>query len=188
MSLVGPRPVLPELTAEFPVHYALLLKARPGLTDPASLKYSQEARILHAAQDPMHFFKTVVTPDKIQLSLAYMDQANLWTDGVTMAMTALICCFPAMSRVYGELPDVAIGVAIPRLQPFAPVIVKPVIVKVRTSSQAADGCIFLPELVHLEAMAEDEAELDHLPWILLQMPGLGSRSAPLTGRGGVSRL
>src|SRR5580698_7657195 len=36
MSLVGPRPVLPELTAEFRFHYRLVLRARPGLTDPAS--------------------------------------------------------------------------------------------------------------------------------------------------------
>jgi lipopolysaccharide/colanic/teichoic acid biosynthesis glycosyltransferase len=84
MSLVGPRPVLPELTYEFREYYAFLLETRPGLTDPASLKYSQETRLLALAPDPMHFFKTVVTPDKIRLSLAYMGQATLWTDIVTL--------------------------------------------------------------------------------------------------------
>ena len=98
MSLVGPRPVLPELTEEFRAQYARLLKVRPGLTDPASLKYSQEARLLGTVADPMRFFKSVVTPDKISISLRYLERSNLWTDGVTLGMTALVCCFPALSQ------------------------------------------------------------------------------------------
>jgi lipopolysaccharide/colanic/teichoic acid biosynthesis glycosyltransferase len=105
MSLVGPRPVLPELASEFYPHYRLLLRDRPGLTDPASIKYSQEARLLAGAPDPMHYFKTVVTPDKIRISLEYMDRANLLTDATTMAMTALVCCFPSLSRFYGQVPS-----------------------------------------------------------------------------------
>jgi lipopolysaccharide/colanic/teichoic acid biosynthesis glycosyltransferase len=105
MSLVGPRPVLPELTEEFRAHYARLLTVRPGLTDPASLKYSQEARLLGSVPDPMRFFKTVVTPDKIAISLRYVERSNLWTDGVTLAMTALICCFPSLGSVSQSLLD-----------------------------------------------------------------------------------
>src|SRR5579864_945752 len=33
MSLVGPRPVIPEFTSEFAAEYADLLQVRPGLTD-----------------------------------------------------------------------------------------------------------------------------------------------------------
>jgi lipopolysaccharide/colanic/teichoic acid biosynthesis glycosyltransferase len=106
MSLVGPRPVVPELTHEFREEYVFLLRARPGLTDPASLKYSQEARLLARSSDAMQFFKTVVTPDKIRISFEYMRQANLWTDLKTIVMTAVICAFPSMSRLYGELPEV----------------------------------------------------------------------------------
>lgn len=104
MSMVGPRPVLPELACEFHVHYTLLLRERPGLTDPASIKYSQEARLLATVHDPMRYFKTVVTPDKIRISLEYMDRATFWTDGATIAMTALVCCVPSLSRLNGELP------------------------------------------------------------------------------------
>ncbi len=104
MSLVGPRPVLPQLTAEFRSGYALLLRARPGLTDPASLKYCREAALLADSADPMRFFKTVVTPDKIRISLEYQERATLWTDCWTLAMTGLICIFPTMSRLYGEPP------------------------------------------------------------------------------------
>jgi lipopolysaccharide/colanic/teichoic acid biosynthesis glycosyltransferase len=105
MSLVGPRPVLPQLTAEFCSAYTLLLRSRPGLTDPASLKYCREAALLATAADPMRFFKTVVTPDKICISLEYQERANLWTDCVTLAMTAVVCAVPSLSRLYGEPPS-----------------------------------------------------------------------------------
>jgi lipopolysaccharide/colanic/teichoic acid biosynthesis glycosyltransferase len=89
MSLVGPRPVVPELTAEFKQDYDLLLEARPGLTDPATLKYCREAEILALVLDPDDYFKTVVTPDKLRISHAYQLRANLWTDMVVLAGTAV---------------------------------------------------------------------------------------------------
>jgi len=89
MSLVGPRPVVPELTVEFKHAYELLLETRPGLTDPATLKYCREVEILALVQDPNDFFKTVVTPDKLRISQAYQLRANLWTDLGVMAGTAV---------------------------------------------------------------------------------------------------
>lgn len=105
MSLVGPRPVLPELAEEFGEHYAVLLQVRPGLTDPASLKYSQEAELLSRDHNPMEFFKSVVTPDKINISKRYLSQANPWSDLCLVAMTAFVCCVPALGRSFGELPE-----------------------------------------------------------------------------------
>ena len=104
MSLVGPRPVLPELVEEFRDQYSSLLKVRPGLTDPASLKYSQEAELLSKDADPMDFFKSVVTPDKIRISQEYIYRATASSDAAIMAMTFLICFVPAFSRLFGELP------------------------------------------------------------------------------------
>jgi lipopolysaccharide/colanic/teichoic acid biosynthesis glycosyltransferase len=104
MSLVGPRPVLPELTYEFRSSYRQLLTVRPGLTDPASLKYSQEAKLLSTAREPMHFFKTVVTPDKLRISIQYLETATVVSDSFIMVMTAAICVFPSLSSLYGQLP------------------------------------------------------------------------------------
>jgi lipopolysaccharide/colanic/teichoic acid biosynthesis glycosyltransferase len=87
MSLVGPRPVIPELTEEFKGDYARLLEVRPGLTDPASLKYCREGEILATVPDPLRYFKTVVTPDKLCISQAYIRRANLWSDFGVMART-----------------------------------------------------------------------------------------------------
>ena len=103
MSLVGPRPVLPELVREFKDEYAALLKTKPGLTDPASLKYSQEASLIGSVpeRDRMPFFKNVVTPDKLRISIRYSEQATVWSDMATIFMTGLVCCSPSLSRIYG---------------------------------------------------------------------------------------
>lgn len=157
MSLVGPRPVLPELTWEFHEDYSLLLRARPGLTDPASLKYCQETLLLARAEDPMQFFKSVVTPDKIRISFDYMERANLWTDVFTLAMTAMICCVPSLSRLYGDVPPISeISEAVAPLQLIG-----------ATRSQVG-GSIFSHDLAFLEATVEEVSPRDSLPWIPLQ--------------------
>jgi lipopolysaccharide/colanic/teichoic acid biosynthesis glycosyltransferase len=88
MSLVGPRPVIPELALEFHQEYDRLLEVRPGLTDPATLKYCREVELLAMVPDPLVYFKTVVTPDKLRISAAYLDQASVWSDLGVIARTA----------------------------------------------------------------------------------------------------
>jgi lipopolysaccharide/colanic/teichoic acid biosynthesis glycosyltransferase len=90
MSLVGPRPVIPELTLEFKNEYGQLLSERPGLTDPATLKYCCESDILALVPDPLQYFKTVVTPDKLRISQAYLERANMASDLRVMVGTALV--------------------------------------------------------------------------------------------------
>jgi lipopolysaccharide/colanic/teichoic acid biosynthesis glycosyltransferase len=94
MSLVGPRPVVPELTAEFHQAYKRLLEVRPGLSDPAALKYCRETELLTLVSEPLRYFKTVVTPDKLRISQAYLDCANPWSDLGVMAKTAFVLLAP----------------------------------------------------------------------------------------------
>jgi len=89
MSLVGPRPVIPQIALEFRQDYDRLLKVRPGLTDPATLKYCREAEMLALVPDPNRYFKTVVTPDKLRISKAYIRKATVWTDLGVLAQTAI---------------------------------------------------------------------------------------------------
>jgi lipopolysaccharide/colanic/teichoic acid biosynthesis glycosyltransferase len=106
MSMVGPRPVIPELAFEFDRDYELLLAVRPGLTDPASLKYCCETEILQAAPDAYGYFKTVVTPDKIRISQAYLEHANLWTDLVIAIQTVLALAVPHLREKFsGPIPQ-----------------------------------------------------------------------------------
>ena len=89
MSLVGPRPVVPELAIEFREAYSRLLEVRPGLTDPATLKYCREEKILALVADPLSYYKGVLTPDKLRISTAYMERANVLSDLGVLVGTAL---------------------------------------------------------------------------------------------------
>jgi lipopolysaccharide/colanic/teichoic acid biosynthesis glycosyltransferase len=102
MSIVGPRPVIPQLAIEFDWGYARLLAVRPGLTDPASLKYSEEAEILAQRPDAERYFKEVITPDKIRISIAYLRSASRWSDLVVVTKTALALASSTLRRRFGQ--------------------------------------------------------------------------------------
>jgi lipopolysaccharide/colanic/teichoic acid biosynthesis glycosyltransferase len=89
MSLVGPRPVVPELTLEFRSQYERLLAARPGLTDPATIKYCREVEILALVPDPLDYFKSVIVPDKLRISCAYLQSATVGSDLAVLIRTAI---------------------------------------------------------------------------------------------------
>lgn len=95
MSLVGPRPVIPELAREFASDYHILLRVRPGLTDPATLQYCHEAEILSRVDDPLRYFKTVVTPDKLRISSDYLRRSTTASDLAVLLKTALAVLSPA---------------------------------------------------------------------------------------------
>ena len=122
MSMVGPRPVIPQLAFEFVKAYLHLLEVRPGLTDPASMKYCREEELLALFPDPLRHFKTVLTPDKLRISAAYLDHATVWSDLGVLVGTALALCpsnrlqrFIRMhSFQHSEAADVAFAEPIPR--------------------------------------------------------------------------
>jgi len=79
MPLVGARPELQHYVAMFPSEYETLLQDFPGLTDPASLKFRHEDRLLGAdvAEDQ---YVNQILPAKLQLSLAYQRHRNVFSD------------------------------------------------------------------------------------------------------------
>jgi lipopolysaccharide/colanic/teichoic acid biosynthesis glycosyltransferase len=81
MSLVGPRPEVPRYVAHYPPALReRVLAVRPGITDPASLAYIDEAALLAAAADPEREYIEVVLPAKLERAAAYAEQASLATD------------------------------------------------------------------------------------------------------------
>lgn len=80
MSLVGPRPEVPCYVDLYTEDQQRVLALRPGITDPASLKYRDEAALLAAQADPDAFYVAQVMPDKIQVNLDYAAQATLGSD------------------------------------------------------------------------------------------------------------
>jgi lipopolysaccharide/colanic/teichoic acid biosynthesis glycosyltransferase len=81
MSLVGPRPEVPQYVALYPAALReQVLSLRPGITDPVSLAHADESEELAAAADPERHYIEVVMPRKLQAAAAYARRATLWTD------------------------------------------------------------------------------------------------------------
>lgn len=93
MSLVGPRPEVPRYVAHYPPPLRdRALAVRPGLTDPASLAYIDEAALLAAAADPEREYIEVILPAKLRAAADYADRATLATDVVVLWRTARRLC------------------------------------------------------------------------------------------------
>jgi len=80
MSLVGPRPEVPVYVAEYTQEQRMVLSARPGITDPASLAYRNEEEILADQDDPERFYRTRILPDKLARNSAYLEKITLQND------------------------------------------------------------------------------------------------------------
>lgn len=88
MSLVGPRPEVPRYVAHYPAALReLALAVRPGITDPSSLAYLDEAERLAAAADPEREYIDHILPHKLQAAADYAARASLWTDVQVIART-----------------------------------------------------------------------------------------------------
>ena len=81
MSLVGPRPEVPEYVAHYPVDDRdIVLSVRPGITDLASLEFSDESNLLARAADPQRFYVEEVLPMKIKYYREYVGTHTLIGD------------------------------------------------------------------------------------------------------------
>ena len=72
MSFVGPRPDVPGYADLLTGKDRDILKLKPGITGPASLKYKNEEEILAEQIDPIIYNDTVIYPDKIRINLLYL--------------------------------------------------------------------------------------------------------------------
>ncbi len=80
MSFVGPRPEVKNYVELFRPDYKKLLRMRPGITDPASIKYSSEERVLAMSDRWEEDYIEKVLPEKIRLSLSYVEKNNVIID------------------------------------------------------------------------------------------------------------
>jgi lipopolysaccharide/colanic/teichoic acid biosynthesis glycosyltransferase len=80
MSLVGPRPDVPGYSDKLVGEDRNILELRPGITGPASLKYSNEEEILGKQKNPKAYNDEVIYPDKIRINLEYYNNQSIWLD------------------------------------------------------------------------------------------------------------
>lgn len=80
MSLVGPRPEVRHYVNYWTAEQMHVLDVRPGLTDPASIKFRNENDLLGAVEDPEAYYINVIMQEKIKLYLEYVENASFWYD------------------------------------------------------------------------------------------------------------
>lgn len=81
MSLVGPRPEVPRYVALYPPGLReRALAVRPGITDPSSIEFIDEAERLARAADPEREYVEVILPQKVRRAAEYAEQATLVSD------------------------------------------------------------------------------------------------------------
>jgi lipopolysaccharide/colanic/teichoic acid biosynthesis glycosyltransferase len=80
MSLVGPRPEVPEYVATYSCEQRRVLLAKPGITGLAAMNYVQEEGLLAAQKDKHHFYQVVLLPAKLKLDLQYCADVRLSED------------------------------------------------------------------------------------------------------------
>ena len=80
MSLVGPRPEVRHYVDYWTPEQMHVLDVRPGITDPASIKFRNENELLEQTEDPEKYYIEVVMQEKLKLYLEYVQNHSFWGD------------------------------------------------------------------------------------------------------------
>jgi lipopolysaccharide/colanic/teichoic acid biosynthesis glycosyltransferase len=89
MSIVGPRPEVPEFVALYSEEQRRVLSVRPGITDEASLAYFEESKLLATSTNPKKTYIEEIMPAKITINLAYLENRTLAADITVIGKTIL---------------------------------------------------------------------------------------------------
>ena len=89
MSFVGPRPDVPGYADQLQGEERDILKLRPGITGPASLKYRNEEELLASVENPAQYNDEVIFPDKVRLNLYYLKNYSFIKDIQMIVCTVL---------------------------------------------------------------------------------------------------
>ena len=80
MSLVGPRPEVRHYVDYWTPEQMHVLDVRPGITDPASIKFRNENELMEQAEDPEKYYIKVIMQEKLKLYLEYVENHSFWGD------------------------------------------------------------------------------------------------------------
>ena len=80
MSFVGPRPDVPGYADNLQGDDKEILKLKPGITGPASLKYRNEEEILATVKNPQEYNDKIIYPDKVRINRYYLHNYSFWKD------------------------------------------------------------------------------------------------------------
>lgn len=80
MSFVGPRPELRKFVDLYNEEQRRVLAVRPGITDPASIRFRNENALLEGKEDPIRYYIDVIMPQKLSINLDYIRKQSLASD------------------------------------------------------------------------------------------------------------
>jgi len=80
MSLVGPRPEVRKYVDLYTSEQLRVLSVKPGITDNASIEYSNENELLAHSKNPEQTYIQEIMPAKLKLNLRYIDEQSLMVD------------------------------------------------------------------------------------------------------------
>ena len=80
MSLVGPRPEVRHYVNYWNSEQMHVLDVRPGITDPASIKFRNENELMEKVSDPEDYYINVIMQEKIKLYLEYVEKNSFLYD------------------------------------------------------------------------------------------------------------
>ncbi|OGV49207.1 MAG: hypothetical protein A2017_05975 [Lentisphaerae bacterium GWF2_44_16] len=87
MSLVGPRPEVKPYIELYPEKWTEILSVRPGITDPASIKFRNEEEILARSGNPEKEYRDTVLPLKLAIYKNYVDSISFSADAKILFLT-----------------------------------------------------------------------------------------------------
>lgn len=100
MSLVGPRPNVESGVKLYTPQEKHLLDMRPGITDIASIVFSDEGQILEGSDDPDLKYDQVIRPWKSRLALLYVNKRDFLIDLQIIYLT-LVAIFSREKALIG---------------------------------------------------------------------------------------
>jgi lipopolysaccharide/colanic/teichoic acid biosynthesis glycosyltransferase len=105
MSLVGPRPQVKAAVDLYTAEERKLLAARPGITDPASIVFSDEGEILKDNPNPDLLYNQLIRPWKSRLALLYIEKRTFGGDLklICLTMVAIVSRDTALGWLQGML-------------------------------------------------------------------------------------
>lgn len=109
MSIVGPRPMVPNTYARYPIEAQKVLNTvRPGLTGIGSIIFRDEEKLLDGRDDPINFYNENITPHKSNLELWFVKNNTISLYIKIIFVTAWVVVFPSSNivhRVFNDIPS-----------------------------------------------------------------------------------
>ena len=109
MSIVGPRPMVPNTYANYSESDRNMLNTvRPGLTGVGSIIFRDEERYLQNSEHPMKFYKEHIIPYKSDLEVWFITNNSLLLYIKIILVTAWVVLFPGSNIVnstFSKLPE-----------------------------------------------------------------------------------